>query len=70
MKEYQIIKNSVGNKPIYGVAKKEDIKSYYKNHFLPLALSITHKKDLIYIIENNEHYKNLRGNVDYRTVHL
>lgn len=70
MKEYQIIRNSCGGKPIYGVAKKEDIKNYYEIHFLPLVVSIHNKKDLIYIIENNEHYKELKENTDYRTAHI
>lgn len=70
MKQYQIIRNNVGGKPFYAVTKKADIKEYYKYHFLPLEVGISNKKDLIYIIENNEHYKHLKGNVDYRTIHI
>lgn len=64
MKKYQIVKNG----KMYAVATKQDIKEYCKTHFLPLALSYSNKKDMIYIIENNEHYKHLKNNTDYKTI--
>lgn len=66
MKKYQIVKNG----RMYAVATKEDIKEYYKTHFLPLVLSFSNKKDLIYIIENNENYKHLKNNTSYKTIFI
>lgn len=71
MKKYQIIKTKQSKSAyMYAVATKEDIKNYYKTHFLPLALSFSNKKDLIYIIENNENYKHLKNNTSYKTIFI
>ena len=66
MKKYQIIKN----KDLYGVASKEDIKDYSKKHLLPIELFMKRKKELIFVIENNEHYKKLKNNTDYKTEYI
>lgn len=66
MKTYQIIKN--GN--MFGVANKEDIQAYYKTHLLPVVIFMHRKNELIYVIENNEHYKKLKGNTDYKTMKI
>lgn len=63
IKEYQIIKNSVG-KNFYAIAKKEDIKEYFKTGFLPTNKSMKYKKYLIELINKSEKYKN---NVDFKT---
>lgn len=64
MRKYQIVKNG----RMYAVATKEDIKKYHETHFLPLVLSFSYKKGLINIIENNENYKHLKNNTDYKTI--
>lgn len=64
--KYQIIKN--GN--MFGVASKKDIQAYNKTHFLPVELFMHRKNELIYVIENNEHYRKLKGNTDYKTVEI
>ena len=64
MKQYQIIKNQ----DLYGVANKEDIKAYNKSHLLPVVLFMKTKKDLIYIIENNAYYNDLKNNTNYKTI--
>lgn len=66
MKEYKIVKSI----NFYGVANKEQIKKYMHCHFLPLVLTMKKKKDLIYVIENNEHYKFLKNNTEYKTSYL
>lgn len=66
MKTYQIIKN--GN--MFGVASKEDIQAYYKTHLLPVEIFMKRKNELIYVIENNEHYRKLKGNTDYKTMEI
>lgn len=66
MNEYVIIKSQ----HFYGVANKEQIKEYWHCHFLPLVLTMKRKKDLIYVIENNEHYKHLKNNTDYKTSYI
>lgn len=62
-KEYQIIKNSVG-KNFYAIAKKEDIKEYFKTGFLPTDKSMKFKKYLIELINKDKKYRN---NVDFKT---
>lgn len=66
MKEYRIIKSQ----SFYGVANKQQIKEYTHCHFLPLVLTMKRKKDLIYIIENNEHYNFLKNNTEYKTAYI
>lgn len=66
MKKYQIIKND----NMFGVANKEDIKAYNKTHLLPVKLFMHRKKDLIYVIENNIYYNDLKGNTDYKTIEI
>lgn len=66
MKEYKIVKSI----SFYGVANTKQIKEYAHRHYLPLVLTMKRKKDLIYIIENNEHYKFLKNNIEYKTTYI
>lgn len=61
MKKYQIIRFNKG----YAIANKEDIKKYYKTHFLPYEKAMKYKKYLVELINKSTEYKN---NVDFNAI--
>ena len=63
MKKYQIIRFNKG----YAIANKEDIKEYYKTHFLPYEKAMKYKKYLVELINKRTEYKN---NVDFKTYYI
>ena len=69
MKKYQIAFYKYQNKK-YMLTTTEAIKDYYKTGLLNFICYFTYKKDLINVIKNNPNFKDIKDNVNYKTLYL